>query len=342
MPPNPPWGPWTNKPFYNQPVFPPFTPNQPQMPSLRPPVFPPGNGFPVQPPVFQPKPPVYVPLPAVFHTLPPVFPPQPPVFPPEEPGAFQTEAPITTTRDPDLIQPGENHHHYRIRTSAKNIRHSMRTGDYAVPKIDPWTFADSKFDINTKTPIGKLKMHFLITKGVITGVSEFNITSVVVDETSKMTFLTIEYDQLKASMKYKVSGLFFDNPMGEQGYSNFYLHNVTIKASFDMDDMDNITNAHLDSLKLEIDVGHALLEGKADGVTEELELDVTNVAGKLITLLIHEGLPAFKRKIRKNLALCKPKNGFVVCGKSPDPNLEKARKISEKFKKKHFKKPKND
>ena len=28
--------------------------------------------------------------------------------------------------------------------------------------------------------------------------------------------------------------------------------------------------------------------------------------------------------------------------KSPDPNLEKARKISEKFKKKHFKKPKND
>ena len=52
---------------------------------------------------------------------------------------------------------------------------------------------------STKTPIGKLKMHFLITKGVITGVSEFNITSVVVDEPSKMTFLTIEYDQLKVS-----------------------------------------------------------------------------------------------------------------------------------------------
>ena len=39
-------------------------------------------------------------------------------------------------------------------------------------------------------------------------------------------------------MNYKVSGLFFDNPMGEQGYSNFYLHNVTIKANFDMNDMD--------------------------------------------------------------------------------------------------------
>ena len=82
-------------------------------------------------------------------------------------------------------------------------------------------------------------------------------------------------------MNYKVSGLFFDNPMGEQGYSNFYLHNVTIKANCDMNDMDNLTQAHLDSLKLEIDVGHALLEGKADGIEKELNLDVTNVAGKV-------------------------------------------------------------
>ena len=37
--------------------------------------------------------------------------------------------------------------HYRVRTSLENIQHSMRTGDYSVPKMEPWIFADSKFDV---------------------------------------------------------------------------------------------------------------------------------------------------------------------------------------------------